>query len=150
MIDLTECDREPIHIPSAIQPHGTLLVVDPASDRIIQAGVGAERLISLSSPPLGQRLTDAMGVRAAIVESAALFGEPVYISSLIPELAVRADIDVTAHRSDGLIILEIERALAARPSAAHMIGRVRSISAALHAGPDLLHNVDPQPASSVV
>jgi two-component system, chemotaxis family, sensor kinase Cph1 len=44
VIDLTDCDREPIHMPSAIQPHGTLLVVDPASERLIQAGVDAERL----------------------------------------------------------------------------------------------------------
>jgi two-component system, chemotaxis family, sensor kinase Cph1 len=29
--DLTDCDREPIHVPGAIQPHGVLLVVDPAS-----------------------------------------------------------------------------------------------------------------------
>jgi two-component system, chemotaxis family, sensor kinase Cph1 len=139
VIDLTDCDREPIHIPSAVQAHGTLLVVDPASDRVVQAGVGAERVLPLSSPPLGQRLTDVLGVPAAIVGSAAFSGEPIYISSLIPELAARADIDVTAHISDGLIIIEIERALVARPSAAHMLGRVRSISAALQAGPDLLH-----------
>jgi two-component system, chemotaxis family, sensor kinase Cph1 len=139
VIDLTDCDREPIHIPSAIQPHGTLLVVDPASERVIQAGVGAERLIPLSSPPLGERLTDVLGLPAGIVGSAVYSREPVYISPLVPELAARADIDATAHRSDGLIIIEIECALAARTSAAHMIGRVRSISAALQAGSDLLH-----------
>jgi chemotaxis family two-component system sensor kinase Cph1 len=138
VIDLTDCDREPIHIPSAIQPHGTLLVVDPASERVIQAGIAAERLIPLSSPPLGQRLTGVLGVPAGIVRSAAYAGEPVYISSLAPELAARPDIDVTAHRSQGLFIIEIERAVAARPLAAHMLGRVRSISAALQAGSDLL------------
>ncbi len=26
-VDLTTCDREPIHIPGAIQPHGLLLVL---------------------------------------------------------------------------------------------------------------------------
>jgi hypothetical protein len=62
VIDLKDCDREPIHIPSAI-----LLVVGPPSERVIQAGVGAERLIPLSSPPLGQRLTDVLGVPAGIV-----------------------------------------------------------------------------------
>jgi two-component system, chemotaxis family, sensor kinase Cph1 len=138
VIDLTDCDREPIHIPSAIQPHGTLLVVDPASERVIQAGVGAERLIPLSSPPLGQQLTDVLRVPAGIVGSAAYSREPVYIGSLVPELAARGDIDITAYRSHGLIIIEIERALAARPSAAHVLGCVRSISAALHVGLDLL------------
>ncbi len=107
MIDLTDCDREPIHVPSAVQPHGSLLVVDPTSERVIQAGVGAERLIALSSPLLGQRLTDLLGVPAGILESAAYSREPVYISSLIPELAARADIDITAHRSHGLIIIEV-------------------------------------------
>ena len=27
MVDLTNCDREPIHIPGSIQPHGVLLVM---------------------------------------------------------------------------------------------------------------------------
>jgi light-regulated signal transduction histidine kinase (bacteriophytochrome) len=26
--DLTNCDREPIHIPGSIQPHGAMLVYD--------------------------------------------------------------------------------------------------------------------------
>jgi chemotaxis family two-component system sensor kinase Cph1 len=138
VIDLTDCDREAIHIPSAIQPHGTLLVVEPASEKVIQAGAGTERLIPLSSSPLGQRLTDVLGVPAGIVGRAAHSREPVYISSLVPELAARADIDITAHRSHGLIIIEIERAFAARPSAAHMLGCVRSVSAALQVGPELL------------
>src|ERR1700712_527584 len=28
-IDLTDCDREPIHMPGSIQSHGALLVLDP-------------------------------------------------------------------------------------------------------------------------
>ena len=27
MVDLSSCDREPIHIPGSIQPHGMLLAV---------------------------------------------------------------------------------------------------------------------------
>ena len=38
-IDLTDCDREPIHIPGAIQPHGLLLVADAATLQIV-AGAG--------------------------------------------------------------------------------------------------------------
>jgi light-regulated signal transduction histidine kinase (bacteriophytochrome) len=33
-IDLTECDREPIHIPESIQPHGILLGLSPQDLRI--------------------------------------------------------------------------------------------------------------------
>ena len=28
MLDLNQCDREPIHIPQSIQPHGFMLVLD--------------------------------------------------------------------------------------------------------------------------
>ncbi|HEU4926477.1 MAG TPA: hypothetical protein VFT24_05490, partial [Vicinamibacterales bacterium] len=28
MVDLTDCEREPIHIPGAIQPFGVLLALD--------------------------------------------------------------------------------------------------------------------------
>lgn len=37
--DITACDREPIHIPGAIQPHGLLLVVDAPTLTVI-AGAG--------------------------------------------------------------------------------------------------------------
>src|SRR4051812_27269059 len=30
-VDITTCDREPIHIPGAIQPHGFLVALDAAT-----------------------------------------------------------------------------------------------------------------------
>lgn len=33
--DITECDREPIHVPGSIQPHGLLLIADADSLRIV-------------------------------------------------------------------------------------------------------------------
>jgi chemotaxis family two-component system sensor kinase Cph1 len=39
ILDITACEREPIHIPGAIQPHGLLLIVDPVSLEIV-AGAG--------------------------------------------------------------------------------------------------------------
>ena len=53
--DLTTCDREPIHIPGSIYPHGALLVVDRRSRRVEQVagdtkfllGVDAERVPGL-------------------------------------------------------------------------------------------------------
>jgi two-component system, chemotaxis family, sensor kinase Cph1 len=137
-MDLADCDREPIHIPSAIQPHGTLLVVDPASDRIVQVGSGTETALRSSRPLLDLQLADVLGITAEVIADAILSTDPAYISSLIPDREIRGNIDVTAHRSGGLIIIEIEPANTARPSAAHMLGRVRSISAGLEAAPDLL------------
>jgi light-regulated signal transduction histidine kinase (bacteriophytochrome) len=125
------------HTPSAIQPHGTLLVVELASDRIVQVGLGTEAVLHSSRPILNRQLADVMGVPAAVVGSAAFSSEPVYVSSLIPERETCADIDITAHRSNGLLIIEIEGTNAPRLSAPHMLGRVRSISAALQTASDL-------------
>ena len=41
-IDLTVCDREPIHIPGSIQPHGLMLVVDPAGLTVTHAAGAVE------------------------------------------------------------------------------------------------------------
>ena len=40
-VDLDACAREPIHIPGSIQPHGVLLVLDPADRRVLQASANA-------------------------------------------------------------------------------------------------------------
>jgi len=45
-LDLSACDREPIHIPGAIQSHGVLLVADRSGDA---ARRGGERAHGLSS-----------------------------------------------------------------------------------------------------
>ena len=44
--DLDACAREPIHIPGSIQPHGVLLVVDPADGRVLQASANASAVLT--------------------------------------------------------------------------------------------------------
>ncbi|WP_271899140.1 GAF domain-containing protein [Candidatus Phyllobacterium onerii] len=41
-VDLTSCDREPIHIPGSIQPHGVLLVAERESLEIVGAAGDVE------------------------------------------------------------------------------------------------------------
>ncbi|MFC6839986.1 bacteriophytochrome BphP [Xanthomonas theicola] len=57
-LDLDACAREPIHIPGSIQPHGALLVIEPADGRIVQASSTAAEL-------LGVPLADLLGQRYA-------------------------------------------------------------------------------------
>lgn len=67
-VDLTDCDREPIHAPQAIQPHGFLLVLD-ASTLITEQGAG--RIEDLTGRaawldlPVGDLLGDNLGRRLA-------------------------------------------------------------------------------------
>ena len=50
--DLTHCDREPIHIPSRIQPHGVLLALSEPKLTIVQASDNTELVFGVSAQNL--------------------------------------------------------------------------------------------------
>ena len=52
--DLTNCDREPIHIPESIQPYGCMLAITPANGHIIAASQNCSDFI-------GTPLEDILG-----------------------------------------------------------------------------------------
>lgn len=59
-IDLTDCDREPIHIPQAVQPHGFLLVLDPDAQVVLKGAGPIEDLTGRDSW-LDRPLADLLG-----------------------------------------------------------------------------------------
>jgi len=64
--DLSLCDREPIHIPAAIQPHGALLITVPDGSRITHASANlAEFLGITATSALGQSLASVLGDAAS-------------------------------------------------------------------------------------
>jgi len=65
--DLDACAAEPIHIPGAIQPHGALLVVDPASLVRLNASVNLADFTGLDLP-LAASLADAPGASQLATE----------------------------------------------------------------------------------
>ena len=73
-VDLTNCDREPIHIPGAIQPHGILLVVSRSKWKITQISDNTQEFLGMESEQLlGQPLksllpTDKIDAIAACLE----------------------------------------------------------------------------------
>ncbi|WBH16042.1 histidine kinase dimerization/phosphoacceptor domain -containing protein [Sphingomonas radiodurans] len=80
--DLTECDREPIHIPGAIQPHGMVLIVDPATLRTV-AGAGdceaylgdawlGETLDTLLAQDIAARIASAAKAPGVAIRAAAV------------------------------------------------------------------------------
>jgi diguanylate cyclase (GGDEF)-like protein len=61
-VDLSNCAREPIHIPGLIQPHGILLVLDPSSLVIRQASENSAKLVGMPAHRLvGRPLEDLVG-----------------------------------------------------------------------------------------
>ncbi|MBS0643625.1 MAG: GAF domain-containing protein [Proteobacteria bacterium] len=110
--DLTNCDREPIHIPGSIQPHGALLAVDPDTLRILQAGGATGKFLGAApSDLLGQRINAVLPPECVGTLRTLLLGDG---ATTRPQHAFRLSAqdsppaDVTLHGSGGLIILEFE------------------------------------------
>ena len=61
-LPLTECDREPINIPGAVQPHGALLVADPTTWCVTHASANLATFLGAdAAAALGQPLADLFG-----------------------------------------------------------------------------------------
>jgi len=109
--DLTECDREPIHIPGAIQPHGLLVAF---TDELRTVAASAN-LPDFAGPPpneiLERPLEDLLDADTASHLRRSLFDPEGVAGSPVPiRFARRKQTEFTGlwHRHDGLIVLEVE------------------------------------------
>ncbi|MGY1771499.1 SpoIIE family protein phosphatase [Blastococcus sp. SYSU D00813] len=77
-IDLSNCEREPIHVPGSIQPRGVLLTVDEPGQVVRQASRNLADLVGVAwDDALGRPLGEVIGVPAAeaVARSASAFGD---------------------------------------------------------------------------
>ncbi|WP_119155030.1 ATP-binding protein [Caldimonas tepidiphila] len=113
-VDLASCAREPIRIPGAIQPHGVLLGLDPASLAVVQASENLAALCGTGALPLGQRIGTALGGEpgAALEQALRALLDRLPLGTTPHHLGRWAfggrPHDVLAHRHDGLLLLELE------------------------------------------
>lgn len=133
-VDLTNCDREPIHIPGSIQPHGCLLACDAACRSILRHSANTTTMLGIANDINGRLLEDVIGaealhaIRNALTRSndasraALMFAQPLKSGRLF---------DIAVHRFKSTIIIECEPA---RPDIAQplelartLIGRVSAI-----------------------
>ncbi len=112
-VDLTNCDREPIHIPGAIQPHGVLLAVDVGTLAVMQIGGDTERLLGLKpSKLLGQGLNvliDEASIKSVRAIGPKEFALPRH--SFTFETGIEhsgRSFDALVHQSDGMLVIELE------------------------------------------
>jgi chemotaxis family two-component system sensor kinase Cph1 len=105
-IDLTNCDREPIHIPGAIQPHGVLLALRERDGVVVQASANASARLATKRPVLGASPADVLGAAGAAEVRDALGRAAARVSVTLDVNGVPHD--VTVHRADGLAIVELE------------------------------------------
>ncbi|TLU70756.1 HWE histidine kinase domain-containing protein [Lichenicoccus roseus] len=113
--DVTNCDKEPIHIPGAILPHGAMLVLDADTLEVMQAAGDTPRLLGLPLVELLRRSVELL-FRPDQIESlrglvAALdLVKPRHL--LDPQMRVIAGqpLDASLHRSAGSLVMEFEAA----------------------------------------
>ncbi|MBB5222970.1 light-regulated signal transduction histidine kinase (bacteriophytochrome)/CheY-like chemotaxis protein [Amaricoccus macauensis] len=131
-VDLTNCDREPIHVPGAIQPHGCLIACDATAGQIGRVSANAAAMLGAAGPLVGQRLEDVIGNQAAHdIRNALTSVMEDGRAALVPGLATRGgSFDVAAHRLAGTSIIEFEPP-GAHPHPLHrareLIGRVNGL-----------------------
>lgn len=141
-VDLTNCDREPIHIPGAILPHGVILVVDPDTLVVLQAGGDTASLLGVAIDDLLGR--SVIGLFSAaqldhlkmIVESFPLV-KPRHL--LDPALRIFEDrpLDASIHRNAAGLILEFEIADTKDQFSTDPLGAVQDMLAGLEDAPTL-------------
>jgi len=57
-VDLTNCDREPIHIPGSIQPYGCLLACDGSVGMVRRHSANAGAMLGIAGEINDRRLDD--------------------------------------------------------------------------------------------
>ncbi len=112
-INLTNCDREPIHIPGAIQPYGFLLCLDPATLAVVHVSANTDALIGIAAPTLlaadglARLLTEAQ--IAKIREMAPILGTTPYLLGLpLEQVPGQPSYKLILHRFDELLWIEFE------------------------------------------
>jgi light-regulated signal transduction histidine kinase (bacteriophytochrome)/CheY-like chemotaxis protein len=130
-VDLTNCDREPIHIPGSVQPHGCLIACDARAGTVLRHSANAAALLGLSGDINGQALETLLGyeVTHTLRNAVAALrdgGRPALMSGLTLE---QGDFDVAIHLHKATVIIEFEPATAGQPLqlARTLIGRITDI-----------------------
>lgn len=107
-VSLTNCDREPIHMPSAIQPHGVLLTCTEDDFVVQQISQNAQHLLgqapaALLGQPLSELLTPAQldQIRGCLATD----------FEQVNPLRLRVndrDMGGVVHRTETVVVLELE------------------------------------------
>jgi light-regulated signal transduction histidine kinase (bacteriophytochrome) len=141
-VDLTNCDREPIHVPGAILPHGAMLVLESTSFCVLQAAGDTEHLLGRPIEALLSRPLDDLFSLDQIDRLRALCQEPDLIKPrhlLDPALRIEGGIplDASVHRVEGDLILEFEAAASDDPFVTEPLAAVQLMVEGFSAAPSL-------------
>lgn len=107
--DLTNCERELIHLAGSVQPHGVLLALREPCLNIIQTSSNALVLLGVSPEALLNRPLDLLGSSlqecVAKVASSGDIADPVPVTCRVSVLGKSVDFEGTVHRIPGAVLL---------------------------------------------
>ncbi|HEX8590938.1 HWE histidine kinase domain-containing protein [Pseudomonas sp.] len=112
-VDLTNCDREAIHIPGSIQPHGCLLACDASALTVLRHSMNAPVMLGVSWDINGGRLEAVLGAEAAhVVRNSLARTQQASRPALTFGLTIASGevFDVSAHVFNGTALIELEPA----------------------------------------
>ncbi|NMM36406.1 MAG: GAF domain-containing protein [Glaciimonas sp.] len=141
-VDLTTCDREPIHIPGAIQPHGVLLVVDRHNLTILQYAGNTRLLLGVEPSCLLQCVLPDLfeqPMLASLVDqlrASTTSAEPMILLDLTTRSGQLA-LTATFHFQGELAIIELEPARSSRTVSGDPLTQVKAMLAALQSAKDV-------------
>lgn len=112
-VDLTNCDREAIHIPGHIQPHGIFIALLEPELIIVQVSKNTEQFLEISAESLINQNLNCLFqesqidiLRYCLTQENIEICNPVKLSFQVRDKFLL--FDSVIHRSDGLLILELE------------------------------------------
>lgn len=111
--DLTNCERELIHLAGSIQPHGVLLSLDEATGAIVQVSANAESILGRSAESLRGRplaaLDGNLEGRARSALKSTPQGEPAAVRCTLRVGVDTRSFEGVIHRvEDRWLVLELE------------------------------------------
>ncbi len=112
---ITSCDREPIHVPGAILPHGAMLVLDGQTLEIIQAAGNIQGLLGKTLDEMLGKSVDTlidpiqMGRLKTLIDGFGLL-TPRHLLDPLMRVIKDFPLDASIHRSGTTLVVEFEAA----------------------------------------
>lgn len=132
---LATCDREPIHLPGAVQPHGLLIALDAQGSPVAWAGddalIGGDISRDAIESALDVDLRDTVSRLPATGQ--AMIGSPTCGDQVL---------DMVGHRSGDLAIVELEPSDSSGLSAAAALSVAQTLAGRLEAAHDIVEACD--------
>lgn len=113
VVDLTNCDREPIHIPGSIQPHGAMFICEAMDFVVTHHSANALAFLGLDRVVVGRPLTDLLGPEVTHdLRNAAAKGGVSQVAGILLGVSIPSVdflVDAAVHQHKNRVFVELER-----------------------------------------